>query len=75
MADRTDDDCTEDLGSSNARVDRGLNDLIHLATAIGGARGSSSRLELLAKVQVTVPGIGAITYPNEISIVDRQFSN
>jgi hypothetical protein len=55
--------------------DRGLNDMINLATAIGGASGSSSRLELLAKVQVTVPGIGPFTYPNEISIVDRQFSN
>ncbi|HVK39370.1 MAG TPA: hypothetical protein VNA88_12590 [Candidatus Kapabacteria bacterium] len=57
-------------------ADRGLNDMINLATAIGGARGSSSRLELLAKVQVTIPGIPTpINYPGEISIVDRQFSN
>lgn len=57
-------------------ADRGLNDMINLATAIGGASGSSSRLELLARVQVTIPGIPTpITYPGEISIVDRQFSN
>lgn len=56
-------------------ADRGLNDLINLATAIGGASGSAARLELLAKVQVTVPGLGPISYPGEISIVDRQFSN
>jgi hypothetical protein len=55
--------------------DRGLSDLVNLAVTIGGARGSSSNLELLAKVTVDIPLIGQYTYPNEISIVNRQFSN
>ena len=55
--------------------DKGIDDLVNLAVALGGARGSSSRLELLAKVQVDVPGFGPVAYPGEISVVDKQFSN
>ncbi|MBC8145307.1 MAG: LEA type 2 family protein [bacterium] len=55
--------------------DKGVDDLVNLAVALGGSKGSSSRIELLAKVQVDVPGIGPINYPGEISIVDKQFSN
>lgn len=55
--------------------DKGIDDLVNLAVALGGTKGSSSRIELLARVQVDVPGIGPISYPGEISIVDRQFSN
>jgi hypothetical protein len=54
---------------------QGLNDLIGLALAIGGANGSSSRLKLVAKVTVDAPIIGPVTYPNEITIVNTQFSN
>jgi hypothetical protein len=54
---------------------QGLNDIIGLAMAIGGANGSSSRLKLVAKVTVDAPIIGPVTYPNEITIVNTQFSN
>lgn len=56
-------------------ADKGIDDLLNLAVALGGVRGSSSRLELLAKVQVDIPGFGSVSYPGEISIVDRQFTN
>ncbi len=55
-------------------ADKGLNDMVNLALAIGGAQGSSSRLKLTAKVSVETP-IGVIDYPGDISIVDQQFTN
>lgn len=54
--------------------DRGLNDMVNLALAIGGAQGSSSRLKLTAKVSVETP-IGLVDYPGDITIVDQQFTN
>lgn len=54
--------------------DKGLNDMINLALAIGGAQGSSSRLKLTAKVSVETP-IGLVDYPGDITIVDQQFTN
>lgn len=54
--------------------DKGLNDMVNLALAIGGAQGSSSRLKLTAKVSVETP-IGLVDYPGDITIVDQQFTN
>ena len=51
---------------------QGYESLINLALAIGGRSGSSSRLTLVATPTVDTP-IGPITYPGEISIVDREF--
>lgn len=49
-----------------------LNSLINLALVIGGKQGSSSRLEL--KIKPTVDTIfGPITYPGEITVVDKEF--
>lgn len=49
-----------------------LNSLINLALVLGGKQGSSSRLEL--KIKPTVDTIlGPITYPGEITVVDKEF--
>jgi hypothetical protein len=49
-----------------------LNSLINLALVLGGKQGSSSRLEL--KIKPTVDTIfGPITYPDEITVVDKEF--
>lgn len=49
-----------------------LNSLINLALVLGGKQGSSSRLEL--KIKPTVDTIfGPITYPSEITVVDKEF--
>jgi hypothetical protein len=50
----------------------GYDQLIALALAIGGRHGSPARLSLDALPTVTTP-IGPITYPNRITIVDREF--
>ncbi len=56
--------------------DRGFEDLLNLALALGGTQGSSSRLKLTARVSAEVPGTNAvIEYPGDITIVDRNFSN
>src|SRR5438552_16180452 len=51
---------------------QGYESLINLALAIGGRSGSSSRLTLNATPTVDTP-LGPITYPGEISIIDREF--
>lgn len=52
----------------------GMNNLINLMTSIGGASGSSSRLAL--KIRPTVDTfLGPITYPGEITVVDKEFRN
>lgn len=51
---------------------KSYDDLINLAFAIGGKNGSSARLTL--KVKPTVETIlGSITYPGEISVIDKEF--
>lgn len=55
-------------------ADKGYDDVLNLALAIGGVSGSSSRLKLGAKVTVETP-LGDITYPNELTIVNAQFTN
>jgi hypothetical protein len=53
---------------------RGYNNLINLALALGGQQGSSSKLALFATPTVTSP-IGDIKYPGEIKIVEQTFTN
>ena len=55
--------------------DRGFEDLLNLALAIGGAQGSSSRLKMTARATVEVPPLGAFEYPGDITIVNTSFSN
>jgi hypothetical protein len=57
--------------------DKGLNDLLNLALAIGGSQGSASNLKLTARVSVENPFIQGqvIDYPGELTIVDKQFTN
>ena len=53
---------------------KSYEDLINLALAIGGSRGSSSNLTLYAQPTVST-SIGPIKYPNELRIVNVQFTN
>jgi len=52
----------------------GLENLVNLALAIGGQKGSSSRLTLFATPTVSSP-LGDIKYPGELKIVDQSFTN
>lgn len=52
--------------------DKGYEDIVNLALAIGGQGGSASRLAL--KVVPTVETfLGPITYPGEITVIDKEF--
>lgn len=55
--------------------DRGVDDLINLALAIGGRNGSASRLKLSARITAEVPPLGPFEYPGDITIVDKNFTN
>jgi hypothetical protein len=52
--------------------DQGYTNIINLALALGGVSGSSSRVTLKATPTVDT-FLGPITYPGEISIIDREF--
>ena len=54
--------------------DKGLENVLNLALALGGQQGSSSRLTLYASPTVSSP-IGDIKYPGELKIVDQSFTN
>ncbi len=54
--------------------ERGYNQLLDLALAIAGQRGTASRLTLAATPTVSIGGI-PIRYPGQITIVDREFTN
>jgi hypothetical protein len=54
--------------------DKGYEQIINLALNIGGNSGSASRLALFTKPTVT-SSFGDITYPEEIKIVDFQYTN
>jgi hypothetical protein len=54
--------------------DKGMNDLVNLALAMGGAQGTSSNMKLTARVTVETP-LGLIDYPGELTVVNTQFSN
>ena len=53
--------------------DKSYNDLINLALALGGSKGSSSKITLYATPTVSSP-FGNITYPGELKLVDYTFS-
>jgi hypothetical protein len=51
---------------------QGLTNLVELALGIGGKSGSPARLSL--KIQPTIDTfLGAITYPGEITVIDKEF--
>jgi len=54
--------------------DKGYESVINLALNIGGNSGSASKLTLFAR-PVVATAIGNISYPEEIKIVDFQYSN
>jgi hypothetical protein len=54
--------------------DRGYEEVLKLALAIGGQKGSTARLTLAAVPTVSVAGID-VKYPGEINIVDKEFTN
>lgn len=54
--------------------EKGYDDLIQLAMAIGGVNGSASRLKIDARPTVSTP-LGPISYPGRINIIDKQFTN
>ena len=53
---------------------KGLENLVNLALALGGQEGSASRLTLFATPTVSSP-LGDIKYPGELKIVDQAFTN
>ena len=53
---------------------KGYEDLLNLAFAIGGVDGSSSRLKLGARVTVETP-LGDVRYPGELTIINASFTN
>ena len=53
---------------------KGLDNLVNLALALGGQQGSSSKLTLYATPTVSSP-LGDIKYPGELKIVDQIFTN
>ena len=54
--------------------DKGYESLLNLAMSIAGEKGSSSRIALYAQPTVSSP-LGDITYPGELKIVSKQFTN
>ncbi len=51
---------------------KGVDNIINLALALGGASGSPSRLTLRARPTVQT-SFGTFRYPQEINIVDKEF--
>jgi len=54
--------------------DKGYESLINLALTLGGKNGSASRLTLYADPVVST-AFGNISYPDELKIVDKNFTN
>ncbi|MBL7998804.1 MAG: LEA type 2 family protein [Candidatus Kapabacteria bacterium] len=54
--------------------DKGYDDIINLALALGGKNGSASRLTLDARPTVST-SLGDMTYPGRINIIDKEFRN
>lgn len=53
--------------------DRGFESLMNLALNLGGAKGSSSQLKLVADPVLGTP-IGDLKYPDPITIISKQFN-
>jgi hypothetical protein len=54
--------------------DRSYKEVLNLALAIAGQKGSASRLTLAAVPTVSVAGI-KLKYPGQLEIVDKEFTN
>jgi hypothetical protein len=52
--------------------DKGYDNIVKLALALGGASGSPTRLTLRARPTVTTQ-FGRMTYPSDIDIIDKEF--
>jgi hypothetical protein len=52
--------------------EQGYESLLNLALALGGVHGSAARINLRATPTVDT-FIGPITYPGEITIIDKEF--
>lgn len=52
--------------------EKGYEHIINLALALGGSRGSPSRITLRAKPTIQTD-FGPISYPGELQIVDKEF--
>lgn len=55
-------------------ANKGYDDIIRLALAIGGQNGSAARLKLDVRPTVKTP-LGNINYPGRITIVDKDWTN
>jgi len=53
--------------------DDGLNNLVDLALQLGGAKGSSAKLKIVAEPVLGTP-LGNITYPEPLTIIDQKFN-
>ncbi len=51
---------------------KSLDEIINLALTIGGAKGSPSKLKLIAKPVLDTP-IGEMSYPKPITIISKEF--
>ncbi len=54
--------------------DKGYESLLKLALSVAGEKGYSSNIALYAKPTVSSP-LGDITYPGELKIISKSFSN
>lgn len=52
--------------------DKGYNDIINLALAVGGVNSSAARLKLKMKPTISIAGF-PISYPNYITAIDKEF--
>jgi len=52
--------------------DKGYNDLLNLALALGGMKSDITRLALDAQPRVTTP-LGEIAYPGRITVVSKEY--
>lgn len=52
--------------------DKGYENILNLALALGGANGSPARITLRARPEIQTD-LGPIRYPGEIDIIDREF--
>lgn len=52
--------------------DKGYNDLLNLALALGGMQSDISRLAIDAQPRVSTP-LGEITYPGRITVISREY--
>lgn len=51
----------------------GLNNLVNLALSLGGQKGSSSKIKIVAEPVLGTP-MGDMSYPNPITIIDKSFN-